>query len=283
MTILASDAIKDSYNKEGYIIIDNVLSENEVEYLRTVIESEDVKQSLKNIGISSIYESVHITDITLLHPAIKKLAYHPKIVTIVQSLIGENIQLHHSMFGNKPPKEESGAVNWHKDYPYWPHTNTDILAVMVPLDHMTPENGCLQVKPRSHKEPITCTKYVMDNDTFYSDPRYSHIEITNSKDIKNLLVKTGGVSIHHCLTTHASAPNMSDRPRRVIILQYRADDCYQLAGRLFHDTGTLIAGKKQHLVRCDVGTIDIPIDLQEPDFDIDHPETSWHQDGKNCS
>ena len=78
MTILASDAIKDSYNKEGYIIIDNVLSENEVEYLRTVIESEDVKQSLKNIGISSIYESVHITDITLLHPAIKKTSIPPK-------------------------------------------------------------------------------------------------------------------------------------------------------------------------------------------------------------
>ena len=100
--------------------------------------------------------------------------------------------------------------------------------------------------------------------------------------LKLLLVKTGGISIHDCLMAHASAANISNGPRRVIILQYRADDCYQLAGRLFRDTGTLIAGRKQYLVRCDEGTIDIPIDLHDPDFDIDHPEIAWHQEGIDC-
>ena len=184
MTILSSTDLQNTYNREGYLIIENILSDHEIEYLREVIESNHVNEALNKIGISNVYESVHITDITLLHPAIKKLAYHPKIVSTVQSLIGENIQLHHSMFGNKPPKEPAGAVNWHKDYPYWPHTNTDILAVMIPLDDMTRENGCLQVKPGSHKEPVTCRKYIMDNKTFYSDPQRSNIGKTAQKYVK---------------------------------------------------------------------------------------------------
>ena len=40
---------------------------------------------------------------------------------------------------------------WHQDFAYFPHTNTDLVAVMVLLDDSTPSNGCMQVVRGSHK------------------------------------------------------------------------------------------------------------------------------------
>lgn len=275
--------LKKSYQRDGYIVVNEVLSKSEIEALKLVLDSDEIKTALNAIGIANIYAKTHISDISLIHPALKHLARHKSIVKIIQYLIGENIQLHHSAFGNKPPLEKGGGVNWHKDYPYFPHTNTDFLGVMIPLDDMTTDNGCLQVKPGSHKEKISCNKYIMDMKTFYSDPQINNKEQNDNKKIVDVKVSAGGISVHNCLTTHASRPNTSDGPRRTIIFQYRADDNYQIAGRLFNDTGTLIAGKRQSIVRCDVGIIDIAKILHAPEYDTDHPEISWHQEGKNCS
>ena len=48
-----------------------------------------------------------------------------------------------------------GTVEWHQDFPYLPHTNFDVLAVMILLDDATPENGCMRVVPGSHKRGQT--------------------------------------------------------------------------------------------------------------------------------
>ena len=46
-------------------------------------------------------------------------------------------------------------VEWHTDWGHYPHTNDDLLAVGVPLDDSTEENGCLMVIPGSHKWTAT--------------------------------------------------------------------------------------------------------------------------------
>jgi phytanoyl-CoA hydroxylase len=43
-----------------------------------------------------------------------------------------------------------------------------------------------------------------------------------------VLVKAGGISIHHARTLHGSAPNKSGKPRRLILFQYTANDAWPL-------------------------------------------------------
>ena len=63
--------------------------------------------------------------------------------------------------------------------------------------------------------------------------------------LAHLTPRAGGISLHHCLTVHGSIANQSDRPRRGLVFQYRADDAYQLAGTVWTDTGILMSGRRR--------------------------------------
>jgi ectoine hydroxylase-related dioxygenase (phytanoyl-CoA dioxygenase family) len=43
-----------------------------------------------------------------------------------------------------------------------------------------------------------------------------------------ITLKAGGISIHHARSLHASAPNVSDRPRRLLLFQYCAIDAFPI-------------------------------------------------------
>jgi ectoine hydroxylase-related dioxygenase (phytanoyl-CoA dioxygenase family) len=43
-------------------------------------------------------------------------------------------------------------------------------------------------------------------------------------------VHAGGITLHHCRTLHASAPNRSPKPRRLFLLELAAVDAWPLAG-----------------------------------------------------
>src|SRR5262249_10066018 len=45
-----------------------------------------------------------------------------------------------------------------------------------------------------------------------------------------VLVKAGGMSLHHVRLLHGSAPNRSSAPRRLLLLQYAAVDASPLRG-----------------------------------------------------
>src|SRR5947209_18609717 len=51
----------------------------------------------------------------------------------------------------QPPTIGAGEVGWHQDFPFFPHTNFDLLACMFLLDDATPDNGCMRVVPGSHR------------------------------------------------------------------------------------------------------------------------------------
>ena len=65
------------------------------------------------------------------HQAFNDLVFNPKILDVVENLIGPNIQLHHTKLNLKPPSNREARFEWHQDYPFFPHTNFDLLAVMI--------------------------------------------------------------------------------------------------------------------------------------------------------
>ena len=80
-----------------------------------------------------------------------ELARSERILGRVTPLIGPDIQLQHSKLATKPPAKGMGTFAWHQDFAFFPHTNSDLVAVMVMLDDATPENGCMQMVRGSHK------------------------------------------------------------------------------------------------------------------------------------
>jgi phytanoyl-CoA hydroxylase len=239
--------------EDGFLVYDDVLTADELAELRAACD--DYPNLMAGVRKNIQTETVHLLGLTRMHPAFMKLAYNANIVSKIVSLIGRNIQLQHSKLATKPPTKGTGVYPWHQDYAFFPHTNTDLAAVMVMLDDATPENGCMQMVKGSHR--LGLLNHMNEQGRFTG----GCVETTywESEESRTYIQpKAGGISIHHCLTLHGSDANFSGKARRGIVFQYRADDAYQLADTVFEDTGLLICGERTEHVRCDAGVIRLP-------------------------
>ena len=57
----------------------------------------------------------------------------------VAELLDGTVRFDHGKLNFKPPSG-GGALDWHQDYPFYPNTNTDMLAVGIMIEDCTPEN-----------------------------------------------------------------------------------------------------------------------------------------------
>jgi phytanoyl-CoA hydroxylase len=110
-------------------------------------------------------------------------------------------------------------------FAFYPHTNDDLLACGVALDDCTLENGCLTVIPGSHHGPIL--------DHHQEGVFVGAIDIDREGvDVSGAVpvtVRAGGIILHHTRMLHASAPNSSSHPRR-LLLQLAVVDAWPVMG-----------------------------------------------------
>jgi len=238
---------------DGYLVINDVLSVAELQRMRDAAADPAVIRGLKDRGAEE--KCVHFLEITAKHDAFKELARHAGIVERLAKLIGPDIQLQHSKLATKPAKKGAGAFGWHQDFAYFPHTNTDLIAVMVMLDDATPENGGMYAVKGSHK--LGLLNHTRDG--FFSgscmEPKYWE---EAPEKVVPLMARAGGISLHHAYTLHGSPPNRSGLPRRGVVFQYRADDAYQLADHVWVDTGYQVRGENRGMVRCENMKLALP-------------------------
>jgi ectoine hydroxylase-related dioxygenase (phytanoyl-CoA dioxygenase family) len=92
------------------------------------------------------------------------------------------------------------------------------------MDDMGIENGPLLVIPGSHKGKI----YDHHSKGVFVggfDPNKIGLDVSNAVP---LIGPAGAITIHHVRAIHGSALNVSDRDRRLLLLQYRAADAWPL-------------------------------------------------------
>lgn len=189
-----------SFWVDGFLVIDDVFPDEDVELLRAAAAAPEVLRDWRKQDVET--RTVHLLEITVKHPLMMELASSPRILKRVTPLLGPDIQLQHSKLAAKPSTKGTGTLHWHQDFAYFPHTNSDLLAVTVMLDDATPENGCMQMVRGSHKLGL------LDHDEdglFHGNCQESYLWEDGTR-VANITPKTGGVSIHHALTLHGSQP-----------------------------------------------------------------------------
>src|SRR5207244_3200224 len=148
-------------------------------------------------------------------PEFDRAARHPAMLAVVTDLIGPNLRLQSVRLNWKPAAVGKGEVEWHQDFPFFPHTNVDLLACMFLLDDASPENGCMRVISGTHRlGPLPHH----DEDGQFVGHVTDPAQIDETKAV-DLAAKAGSMTIHHCLTLHASYPNRSTTPRRGLVYQ----------------------------------------------------------------
>src|SRR5258708_3183715 len=83
-----------SYREDGFIVIDDFFSPDEIEVLREAEASPAIQLALEEGGIKE--RTVHLLELTVRHPAFLELARDLRVINCIQPLIGEDIQLQHS-------------------------------------------------------------------------------------------------------------------------------------------------------------------------------------------
>lgn len=249
--VLDQDEIA-QFRADGFLIVENVFPEAEVEALRRVIESPPIQEALAKRQAQE--RTVHLIPITTRHEAFRELSRDRRITQRVAQLIGDDIQLSNSKLATKPTREGAGAFDWHQDFAYYTSTNYDLLSVSIAIDDVTPDNGGMSAVRGSHE--LGLLDHNVDG-WMTGACKQSRYWQDQPEKVVPLACKAGGISIHHCLTLHGSPANRSGKPRRLVVFQYRAGDCYQLADNTWDDTGFQVYGKPGGRVRC--AAMDVPV------------------------
>src|SRR6195952_2184221 len=149
-------AQKAQYETDGYLIVKNFLSQQEVDLLHAIATADNI---LKSHAIDLNDQAGKRTKLTLWFTpgddTFGLLTRTKRLVESVQTLLGEGEVCHfHSKLLQKEP-QVGGAWEWHQDYGYWYKNGflfpDAMISVMLALTKANKENGCIQVLKGSHK------------------------------------------------------------------------------------------------------------------------------------
>jgi phytanoyl-CoA hydroxylase len=238
-TVVAPSGRASFYEANGYLIVPGVLEPSEVETLRSALaevlaEAEGLQASNEKFALSLPEPGTgrryvkRVFNPFIRHEAFKSLTSHDKILDIIEELIGPDITLQQTKLNLKPPAQDA-SFEWHQDYPFFPHTNFDVVAVMIFLDGTDESNGCLRVIPGSHKLGPLDHDFSADGQAYGTEVSDKSVFADQSAWV-SLVVPAGSVALHHCCMLHSSGANHSDRSRSTFVFEYRASDARQVAG-----------------------------------------------------
>ncbi len=217
----------EAYNRDGYVVVEDLLPPAEVDALRERVREYthggrpwggikvQIEPRIERGELSVAHPGDGIRKIDLLvqnDDLFRHLGLHPNIVSILEQILGPDIKMFRNSLLLKPP--EVGSVKgMHQDSPYWPIAPMDLCSCWFALDDATPENGTMAVIPGGHtRGPLP---HVNVTDDFVVDERYYDMAETVVTPIR-----AGGGLFFHSLIPHYTAPNRSTKWRRAIALSY---------------------------------------------------------------
>ena len=257
--------ISRNYQDHGYVTALDLFSQTEIEGYRQCFDEFEAREGKENCQIG--LQARHLDE-----EFIWRMASDSRIIDLMASIMGEDILLLSTHFFCKYPDPDGAKfVAWHQDVTYWGLEPPEAHTAWIAIDDSDVENGCMQIVRGSHK--LGLLDHMVDG--AFTGACQESDRRSDPGLIANITPKAGGISIHHCLALHGSEPNLSGRPRRGLVFQYRADDAYQLADNVFKDTGILVSGQRRERVRCEEGVFRLP---KRPANQ--HPfGAAWNQDG----
>ena len=230
---MISDQDVARYQRDGYIVVPDVVSAAEIDELRRVTD-EFVDASRAATDHTDVFdlEPGHGAATPRLrriktphaqHPSYARMVRHPGIVAVLQRLWGPNIRFDLSKLNLKAAGFGS-SLEWHQDWAFYPHTNDDLAAVGIMIDDFKTDNGSMLVIPGSHTGPIY-DHHAKGHFVGGIDPATSGIDFSKAVMCTG---KAGSITVHHVRLLHGSSANLSGNPRRFLLHQYRSADAWPL-------------------------------------------------------
>ncbi|NUR71039.1 MAG: phytanoyl-CoA dioxygenase family protein [Hamadaea sp.] len=221
----ATDNLVEQFEEQGYLVVRGLFSAAEIEELRTEFMAMPAAGPVPGHFQPRVpedgepFDPLH-TYPRVMHPhQINDLALRyllePRLRTVLETLLGEEVLAAQSMFYFKPPGARGQAL--HQDNFYLRVEPGTCVAAWIACDVIDRENGGLEVVPGTHRMDLFCPEE--------ADPELSFVReyVPPPPGLAAVPVdmQPGDVLFFNGSLVHGSQPNRTaDRFRRSFICHY---------------------------------------------------------------
>ena len=210
-TTLTNDEIARLHN-DGYLVCGRILTDAELANARAHVDRA-VAAYTRHGSRPEKLDFIHTYD-----DAFASLVAHPRLLNLVESVIGPNIVLFSSHLLCKPGGD-GREVAWHQDGAYWPIEPMNALSLWLALDDCDTENGCMRVIPGTHTQGRLPHDFVSSENDPVVTKGLEHTQY-RATDAVDVCLKAEECSLHLPWIIHGSNANPSARRRAGLPIRY---------------------------------------------------------------
>src|SRR5262245_52463781 len=199
MTRRLTEAQRHQYVTDGIVFPVPVFSPEEVGKYRAACDELEARLGGKP-------RTVEVRQMHLHFPWAYELATHLRVLDAVEGLLGPDLLVWTTELFAKHPHDGAVSIGWHRDRPYMGFTGETTTA-WIALSNSTVANGCMRAMPG----PDHARRGVPG--------RHAGVEV-NEREVVDVLLNAGEMSLHNADVLHGSAPNRSDEKRVGFVVRF---------------------------------------------------------------
>jgi len=233
----STKSIVHGFERDGYALIEDLFSEEEVSSwdaeIQSLAETEEIKKRDESFlepgstNVRSIFRVHTLSDL------VDRLVRDPRLLDLARTILGSDVYVHQSR-ANLKPGFRGKEFYWHSDFETW-HVEDGMPAMRaiscsVLLTDNDDTNGPLMLMPGSQKYFISCVGETPGNHykeslkkQEYGVPDDDSLRfLAKQCGIKTIKAKAGSVVFFDCNTMHGSNSNISPFDRRNLFFVYNS-------------------------------------------------------------
>ena len=213
----------DAYNRDGFLtpidVFDAKKTAENSSYIEDLVE--------KVVSAPDRRNAYSIMNYHMVCRGLYDLIVTPRILDCVEDILGPDFVCWNSQLFFKAPRDPM-AVSLHQDAAYWPLTPAHSVTVWLAIDDADAGNAAVEYLTGTHL--LGAVEHAdRELDGTRTLKREAVVDVSSWPRQTNVL-QAGQMSFHSDLILHESPPNLSDRRRAGLSLEYAAADVRPLAG-----------------------------------------------------
>lgn len=216
---LVTDEMARQYAEDGYFVLERVVGEDDLDLLRSAaqfsidrLDREMSDAGVDRIGINARGKRYFSAMVYQQRPELRRFIFGPTMEQICRRVLGDTAYLFWEQYVIKAADPDT-TFAWHQDSGYVHENHQPYLTCWIPLDDVTEENGSVYLLPYGRSGIRSYVKHVQietgDKVCYFgADPGMP------------VIAPAGSIVCFSSTVIHRSGANLTDRLRRVYLLQY---------------------------------------------------------------
>lgn len=212
------DKMTQEFFREGCIVIPDILSDEEVSEFRNLTDHYRTTLPTDSRHVSFVGETFVLRNCRDLNPRFEEILTRPSIREIVEAILGKDARFNAmNVIRNEPGQAISF---WHVDdvveFPLPPEIPRFDARITLPLFWMTVQVALSDIEDDTYGP----TQYVPGSHYSGRNPNSQENPVFEGQGAKSALCRAGDIYLTNHQCWHRGAPNLSDRTRYVMQLQF---------------------------------------------------------------